>query len=69
MLCSDTSSKLPAVKIDIPVDVVEYISNWLKSIKVKPFSGNADLTLHARGGNIEEYSTNIKERRARKKTA
>ncbi len=67
MLCSDTSNKIPAVKIPIPLDLALDISYWLESIK--QVGGNADLTLHVRGGNVEEFETIIKQRRQRKKTA
>ena len=67
MLCSDTSAKMKAVKIGVPLDVAEYIAKWLESIK--PFGGNANLTLCARGGNIEGYEHSMKDKRQRKKSA
>ena len=67
MQCSDTSGKMPAVRMSIPFDVAEYIGDWLE--RIKGFGGNADLTLKARGGNVEEYETSIKQRRQRKKSA
>ena len=67
MLCSDTNTALPAVKIPIPLDLALDISYWLESIK--QVGGNADLTLHVRGGNVEEFETIIKQSRKRKKTA
>ena len=67
MLCSDTRAKQPAVKMSIPFDVAQYIGDWLE--RIKGFGGNADLTLKARGGNVEEYETNIKQRRQRKKAS
>lgn len=67
MLCSDTSSKLPAVKVGIPLDLARDISYWLEGIKA--LGGNAVLMLHVRGGNVEEVETVIKQRRQRKKSA
>jgi len=56
MLCSDTNTALPAVKIPIPLDLALDISYWLESIKQV-------------GGNVEEFETIIKQRRARKKAS
>ncbi len=67
MLCSETDSHIPAVKIGLPIDLAKDISYWLEAIK--QVGGNADLTLHVRGGNVEEFETLIKQRRQRKKSA
>jgi hypothetical protein len=58
---------MPAVKIGLPIDVARDISYWLEGIK--QLGGNAMLTLHIRGGNVEEYETSIKQRRQRKKAS
>lgn len=67
MLCSDTNTSLQAVKIALPLDLAKDISYWLESIK--QLGGNADLTLHVRGGNVEEFETLFKQSRKRKKAS
>ena len=67
MLCSDTDTKLPAVKIGIPLDLARDIAHWLDGIR--HLGGNADLTLHVRGGHVEETTTTFKQRSKRKKSA
>jgi hypothetical protein len=67
MLCSDTSANMPAIKIGLPLDLARDISYWLESIK--QLGGNADLTLHVRGGNVEEFETLFKQSRKRKKAS
>ena len=64
MQCSDTSAKLPAVHIGMPVDLAKDISYWLDAIKT--VGGNADLTLEVRGGQVQAFQTLIKQSRKRK---
>ena len=67
MLCSETDSHIPAVKIGLPIDLAKDISYWLEAIK--QVGGNADLTLRVRNGSVEEFETLIKQSRKRKKSA
>ncbi len=65
MLCSDTSSKLPAVKIGMPVDLARDISDLLESIE--KFGGFGRITLDVQGGNV--MGTEVTIKRSRKKSA
>ncbi len=65
MLCSDTSSKLPAVKIGMPVDLARDISYLLEGIK--QLGGNGRITLDVSGGNVT--GTEVTVKRQRKKSA
>lgn len=65
MLCSDTSGKLPAVKVPMACELARDIAYLLRGIK--ELGGNGLLTLHIRGGNVE--STEITVKRPRKQSA
>lgn len=65
MLCSDTSSKLPAIKIGMPVDLARDISYLIESIK--SLGGNGKIVLDVSGGNVT--GTEVTVKRQRKKSA
>ncbi len=65
MLCSDTSGKLPAVKLPIPIDLAADIAYMLKGIR--DMGGTGRLTLDVSGGNVT--STELSVKRPRKKSA
>lgn len=65
MLCSDTSSSIPAVKIGMPLDLARDISELLDSIK--SLGGFGRITLDIQGGNV--MGTEITIKRSRKKSA
>src|SRR6266705_1787647 len=67
MLCSETDSHIPDVKIGLPIDLAKDISYWLEGIKL--LGGNGDLTLRVRGNNVEDIETVVKQSRKRKKIA
>ncbi len=66
MLCSDTSSKLPAVKIGMPVDLARDISYLLEGIK--QLGGTGRITLDVSGGQVIGTETTIKRRRDKKQS-
>jgi hypothetical protein len=65
LICSDTSAKLPAVKIGLPIDLAKDISYLLEGIK--SLGGNGRITLDLSNGSVT--STEVTIKRSRKKSA
>jgi hypothetical protein len=65
MRCSDTSGKLPAIHLPIPLDLAADIAYMLKGIK--EMGGTGRLVLDVSGGNVT--STELSVKRPRKKSA
>jgi hypothetical protein len=63
MQCRDTGSSLPAVKIEMPVDLARDISSLINSIRA--LGGTGRITLDMQGGNVT--GTEITVRRPRNK--
>ena len=64
MQCSDTSAKLPAVHIAMPVDLAKDISYYLEAIKA--IGGNGRITLFVSGGNVVDSEITAKPKRNKK---
>jgi hypothetical protein len=65
MLCSETDSRMPAVKIGMPLDLARDFSYILKSII--DMGGNGRITFEVHGGNVT--STEVTVKRQRKKAS
>lgn len=65
MLCTDTDTGLPAVRVALPLDVARDISYLLKAIAEA--GGNGRITLFVFGGNVTDTELTVK--RTRKKSA
>lgn len=65
MQCSDTSARMPAVQIKMPLDLARDISYLIESIK--SLGGNGKITLDVSGGNVT--STEVTVKRQRRKSA
>lgn len=57
MLCSDTSSKLPAVKIGMPMAVAKDISYWLEAIRQTKAKGRITLFVSSDGDIVDSEVT------------
>ena len=57
MQCSDTSAKLPAVHIDMPVDLASDIGKWLAAIKQMKSKGRITLFVGSDGEVVDSEVT------------
>jgi hypothetical protein len=67
MLCSETDSRVPAVKIVMPVDLARDISYLIEGIKA--LGGTGRITLDISGGQVIGTETTIKRRRDKKQAS
>lgn len=59
MQCSETDSKLPAVKIPMSITLLKDLSYWVNAIK--EVGGNGRVTFFVNGGKVsDEYEISIK---------
>lgn len=67
MLCTETDSRVPAVKIGMPVDLARDISYLLEGIK--SLGGSGRIVLDISGGQVIGTETTIKRRRDKKQAS
>ena len=65
MLCSDTSGKLPAIRVDMPADLAADISKWLSTIKHMHSKGRITLFVSS-DGDVVDSEVTFKPPRKRK---